>query len=291
MRAVIRLPVLLTVLAALGLAGCGQPGDTAVGNRFEAADAALRAAGRLKVDRLARDVALSPDLLANHFEKIAFGEEFRLEGGRTISVPQSPDAVLRRWERPILYALPDVATREDHQMVSELVTRLKQRTGLEIRPSGEEEIPNLFIRILTSDDRAELASIFRTTRRTSPLAELFLTWAASPNWPCAGEIYFPDKGNTGAFAIEMGMIYIRDEVRGVSRQSCLEEEITQSLGLTRDDPSVRPSIFNDDEEFALLTRHDELLLQMLYDDALAPGMDRETAMPLARGIAVRVLVP
>ena len=41
----------------------------------------------------------------------------------------------------------------------------------------------------------------------------------------------------------------------------------------------------------MLTHHDELLLQMLYDDALAPGMDRETARPMAREIAARVLVP
>ena len=79
------------------------------------------------------------------------------------------------------------------------------------------------------------------------------------------------------------MIYIRDEVQGLSRQACLEEEISQSLGLVRDDPTVRPSIFNDDEEFALLTRHDELLLQILYDPALAPGMDRATAEPMSPG--------
>jgi len=48
---------------------------------------------------------------------------------------------------------------------------------------------------------------------------------------------------------------------------------------------VRPSIFNDDGEFALLTDHDEDLLRILYDLRLAPGMTAEQAMPIVRRIA------
>ena len=44
------------------------------------------------------------------------------------------------------------------------------------------------------------------------------------------------------------------------------------MGLANDSPDARPSVFNDDEEFAFLTRHDELLLKMLYDPRLRPGM-------------------
>ena len=32
------------------------------------------------------------------------------------------------------------------------------------------------------------------------------------------------------------------------------------MGLANDSPEARPSIFNDDEEYALLTGHDEMLL-------------------------------
>ena len=55
--------------------------------------------------------------------------------------------------------------------------------------------------------------------------------------------------------------------------------------LTLDSPAARPSIFNDDEEFGLLTTHDELLLQMLYDPRLTPGMTAAEAAPIARVIA------
>ncbi len=61
------------------------------------------------------------------------------------------------------------------------------------------------------------------------------------------------------------------------------------MGLLNDDENVRPSIFNDDQEFALLTRHDELLLRILYDRRLAPGMSPETAMPIVDQIVAELM--
>jgi len=73
------------------------------------------------------------------------------------------------------------------------------------------------------------------------------------------------------------------------RLSCIHEELAQGLGLANDSPQARPSIFNDDEEFAYLTRHDELLLEMLYDPRLEPGMTVDTAAPLVRRIAEEII--
>jgi hypothetical protein len=69
----------------------------------------------------------------------------------------------------------------------------------------------------------------------------------------------------------------------------LHEELTQGLGLPNDSPRARPSIFNDDEEFALLTDHDELLLRMLYSPELRPGMTPEQARPVVESLARRLL--
>jgi len=73
------------------------------------------------------------------------------------------------------------------------------------------------------------------------------------------------------------------------RLSCIHEEMAQAMGLANDSPTARPSIFNDDEEFALLTRHDELLLKMLYDRRLRLGMTPLQARPLLPAIAEDVL--
>ena len=63
----------------------------------------------------------------------------------------------------------------------------------------------------------------------------------------------------------------------------------QGLGLSNDSPAARPSIFNDDNEFALLTRHDELLLQILYDERLPLGATPSEARPIVNIIASELL--
>ncbi|RMD94966.1 MAG: DUF2927 domain-containing protein, partial [Alphaproteobacteria bacterium] len=82
---------------------------------------------------------------------------------------------------------------------------------------------------------------------------------------------------------------IRAEHPPLMRRSCIHEEIAQGLGLANDSPDARPSIFNDDEEFALLTTHDELLLKMLYDPRMRPGMTPEEARPVAEIIAAELM--
>ena len=88
--------------------------------------------------------------------------------------------------------------------------------------------------------------------------------------------------------ISGGLVVIGSETRGILRRACLHEEIVQSLGLANDHPDVRPSIFNDDGEFALLTEHDEHLLRILYDPRLEIGMTAEEAMPIVRRIVAGI---
>ncbi|MCQ8205510.1 DUF2927 domain-containing protein, partial [Vibrio parahaemolyticus] len=70
-----------------------------------------------------------------------------------------------------------------------------------------------------------------------------------------------------------------------TRLSCVHEEMAQAMGLPNDSPDARPSLFNDDLEFALLTDHDAVLLRMLYDPRLRPGMTAAQARPLLPAIA------
>ena len=47
-------------------------------------------------------------------------------------------------------------------------------------------------------------------------------------------------------------------------------------------------ITNDDQEFALLTEHDEYLLRILYDPRLKAGMTREEGMPIVLEIVEEI---
>jgi hypothetical protein len=57
------------------------------------------------------------------------------------------------------------------------------------------------------------------------------------------------------------------------------------MGLPNDCDQATPSIFNDNQEYALLTRRDEILLRMLYSSSLASGMTAGEARPLITQIA------
>ena len=91
------------------------------------------------------------------------------------------------------------------------------------------------------------------------------------------------EGNASTYSHAVAVI--RGEHPDLLRLSCYHEELAQGLGLANDSPTARPSIFNDDEEFALLTTQDELMLQMLYDPRLHPGMKPEAARPIVEAIA------
>jgi hypothetical protein len=81
------------------------------------------------------------------------------------------------------------------------------------------------------------------------------------------------------------IVLIRAEHPPLTRLSCVNEEMAQAMGLPNDSPEARPSLFNDSLEFALLTEHDAVLLRMLYDPRLRPGMTADQVRPLLPAIA------
>ncbi len=66
--------------------------------------------------------------------------------------------------------------------------------------------------------------------------------------------------------------------------ACIVEEITQVMGLPNDAESAYPSIFNDETPEDLLSPLDVILLKMLYDPTLEPGMERAQVKKLAKKI-------
>lgn len=251
---------------------------------FRAQEINLQQRGLFKTDRVARSAPYTANQLARNFRRVAFGSEFDIEDGTYVALEQDTGARMRRWAQPLVYALAGQATEADRAEMAAFAERLSRVTGLSITPAAEGADPNLVLHFLSPTGRAALAGRFREGGRDDPQQELFAAWAAAPTWPCAGEFYYLREG-LQAHQIGFAVIYIRDELAGLYRQSCIEEEVAQVLGLARDHPRVRPSVFNDDEEYALLTAHDEDLFRILYDPRLRPGMTQAEAMPIVRIIA------
>ncbi|MEM1345940.1 MAG: DUF2927 domain-containing protein [Pseudomonadota bacterium] len=273
------MPKLFALLSILALTACtAQPAAT----DFARWDADLRAAGKLRADRAPIDAPYTSEDLAANFAKIGFGSEFEIVDGRYEALGLDAEAPLTRWQRPVRYMLFGDHDANDTATVAEFSNRLQNATGLDIAPASAA--PNLLVFFLDREGRREVGELFRSTPEYAPLSDLFDAWADDRQWPCAAEFYYQPPNRPGAYEIYFAVVYIRDEVGGLSRRSCVEEEMAQTMGLARDDPSIRPSIFNDDEEFALMTEHDAALLSLLYDRRLRPGMTVGEAMPVVRRI-------
>ena len=282
-RAYRRLTTLLSALPLLAAIGaCSEPQSDA---RFVQEQEQFIAKGGFRTDRLAKDLPVSAAHLAKNFERVAFGTELDIRNGQYVALPQQSDAVLLRWERPIRYTMVGGYTEKDRRDLVSLVTRLRAATKLDIAQASSPDEANLHIHFLGASDRSRHLRDLGNSR----LAELFGAWSNTSEWPCTGEFYAKRTGNADQREIVYGVLYIRNELQGLYRRSCIEEELSQLLGLSRDDPAVRPSIFSDSEEFVLLTRHDWLLLRILYDQRLRTGLTAPQARPIVSRIAEELM--
>ncbi|WP_255553510.1 MULTISPECIES: DUF2927 domain-containing protein [Roseobacteraceae] len=236
--------------------------------------------GLLRQDGGGPDTPFTSDMLARNFEEIVFFNEYASPGVR----PGAPSA-LRRWAAPVRIGIefgasvpPSQRTRDTNDVIA-YARRLSQATG---HPISVSDNPNFLVFFVSEDDRAAALNA-RATRlpavnriNVGPVRDL------PSDAYCAVAAY---AGGAEKSTYTAAVAVIRSENPDLLRLSCIHEELAQGLGLANDSPDARPSIFNDDDEFALLTGHDELLLGMLYDDRLRPGMGLVEAQPIVADLA------
>ncbi|WP_238364947.1 DUF2927 domain-containing protein [Mesobacterium pallidum] len=244
--------------------------------------------GLLRSDGGGPDTPFSARQLVENFETIAFydeyarGQGFRRSGGTA--------GRLKRWPGPVRMALsfgqfvsPEQQAK-DRAAVSNYAARLRRITG---HPIGMSEAsPNFHVFFMGEDDRPQLLrEVQKIVPNINPAA--LNIFADLPRSIHCLVIAF--SGSDGGYDYARAIALIRAEHPDLMRLSCIHEELAQGLGLANDSPRARPSIFNDDDEFALLTTHDEMLLKILYDPRLSPGMTLDEARPVVEAEANRLL--
>lgn len=240
--------------------------------------------GLLRTDGGGPDTPIIARNLVANFERIALFDEYTLSGGRFVA--QQTAAALRRWERPVRLqahfgaSVPQEVRDQDRATLARYADRLAGATGHPIRAVGSGG--NFHVLYLNRDEQLAAAPLLReimpgigedTVREitTLPRHEFCAVYSIS--------------NASDPYVYVAAIAFIRTEHPDLQRRSCVHEEVAQGLGLPNDSPTARPSIFNDDEEFALLTTHDEMLLTMLYDPRLSPGMTAEEARPILQQLA------
>ena len=243
----------------------------------------LLAQGLLRGDGGGPDTTFTDTTLARNFVRIALFSEY--EDDSDFQRARSTISTLRRWDGPIRMSVefgdlvPQAQRDRDMATVATYAARLSRLTDVPITLTDRD--PNFRVLFLHEEERRAYGA---TLRRLIPsISEA--TVRSFENLPRDQLCVVIGTFELGRSNYNKAVALIRAEHPSLMRSACIHEELAQGMGLANDSPQARPSIFNDDEEFALLTTHDELLLQMLYDARLQTGMDAATAAPIARQIA------
>ena len=298
---------LLSCAAALALAGCVAAPEPVVSPRpeqraeapqpsaesaafaryYRGIEARLVADGLLRTDGGERDAPFTAATLAANFERIALYDEYTLVGGRFVQ--QETPSRLRRWEVPVRIqahfgpTVTPTQRAEDRSILSTYASRLARATRHPV--STVSSGGNFHVLYIGHDDLQNAGELVRElVPGVGP--ETIAEIERMPRSTFCAVYAFSQPGRPVYIA---AIAIIRDEHPSLLRRSCVHEEVAQGLGLPNDSRTARPTIFNDDEEFALLTPHDELLLRMLYDPRLTPGMTPATARATVRTIARELL--
>jgi len=250
---------------------------------------------RIEDDRVARglmrrddgEVPISASILARNYIDIALHDEYLLNAGRFTS--RTTASVLRRWEMPVVYrmefgaSVPPAMRARDHADVAALVSDMAGAAGHAMRllPQGQAQGANFHVLVLNEEERRAIGPRLEELVPGIDAAAVRLVTDMPRETFCLAMAFSRDGSATytEAFAI------IRAEHPALTRKACYHEELAQGLGLANDSANARPSIFNDDQEFALLTGHDRLLLRLHHDPRLRPGMAEPEATPIVFRIA------
>lgn len=251
---------------------------------FNAIQTSLLIHGLLRTDGGGPDTPFTPDHLTANFERIALFSEYSRGG---FNAGAGHRERLNRWAGPVRIGIEFGASvsakqrNRDAASIAKYTARLARITGHPIT-SASSSNANFHVFVAGEDDRA-----FVQTRLVQLIPGISQTeldlFRNLPRSIYCLVVAVSDKDTPNSYIRAVALI--RAEHPDLVRLSCIHEEIAQGLGLPNDSAAARPSIFNDDDEFALLTNHDELLLKMLYDPRLKPGMTADQARPVVRIIA------
>ncbi|TDT77100.1 Protein of unknown function (DUF2927) [Litoreibacter halocynthiae] len=248
----------------------------------------LLSQGLLRTDGGGIDTPFSKRQLVNNFIQIGVFNEFTLVDG--LYTNQRSEGRVQRWEKPINIsmqfgpAVPQSIRTKDQQTVANYARRLSRVSGAKVGVTRGKG--NFHVAVLTID---EIEAFGPQLMKLIPGLDAGIArQITSMPRPIYCAVYaFSDADTPNSF--HSAVAIVRAEHPDLLRQSCYHEEIAQGLGLSNDSPAARPSIFNDDDEFALLTRHDEILLQILYDQRLPLGTSPARARPIVEVIASELL--
>ena len=250
-------------------------------NRLEKRKLSL---GLLRQDGGGTDTPFDVEDIVEAFEQLAFYNEYNIDGDRLL--PNTELVNLGKWNSKINISMRfgssvDIKQKDkDLSDIHNLLTILSEATKHKIKISNQNI--NMYIIVGNQKEVTKITSKIGTNLPEFDPKRIPIITKLPEDIHCLAMTSMSSGPNS---EIKSALIIIRSELPKLMRIACFHEEIAQSLGLTNDSHLARPSIFNDDDEFATLTKLDKILLQILYDDRVYSGISRQNSSQLVRQIA------
>lgn len=210
----------------------------------------------------------TPDRLVDAFVELALKSEY-----------SSRETPVRKWVSPIRYhvvhRVGDTALHE--HLVATHLWHMAQITDLDVAPAATPGEANFLI-VMTSDDQLDADSLaFAGTNKDGRRERFFR------DSMCLASLR---ADRSGAIVRATALIPVdRARSRG-ELVACVVEELTHMFGMSNDTKRPLPSIFNHGTVRGFLTGLDYLVLKMLYDPRVRPGMKAPAVRPLLHRVAV-----
>jgi hypothetical protein len=252
---------------------------------YHAMQSSFLSQGLMKTARSVPNAPMDAASLSRDFLEIAMLHEYGQ--GLSASASRAPKPLLR-WEDPVRVqvvfgrAVDQSRRAKDLRAISDYVGQLARATRHPIAVTARA--PNFHVLIVSEAERKALPKVLPQLVPGLSAATLRTIGRMRPNHLCM-VVAEPHADRSRGFRAAVAIV--RAEHPDRMRAACIHEELAQGLGLSNDCDAAWPSIFNDDQEFALLTRRDEKLLGMLYDPRLHSGMTANQVKPYLHAIATK----
>lgn len=198
----------------------------------------------------------SVDEISDYFIEVVFGDEY--------AALSSKPKVISKWSGIIGISLQGRTNKKLAALASKHLNYLSNITKLrfkQVKPSDPMQSINIIF--LKKEEMFAIKGAGIDPRVVKKLAQ-------------SGGCYFMAFHKPPRRIVKAIIAVNIERPMGLT-DSCILEEITQSLGLPNDSNNLRPSIFSDLDHETKLSRNDEIIVRTLYDPRMIAGTNETQA--------------
>ena len=216
-----------------------------------------------------KDCINSKDCIWTTFEQVAFGLEFNQKYPEVIKRFNSKDISLGYYiedkqKSPLLQSF-----------LQKYISLIDYHTTINLSLNNKDpDILLLFVNDYDFRSRTGVINYIRNFLYKDKTDEEILSILENNN---DNLCYLVSNLNTRTSIINKSIVFVRLDLKDFMLDACIQEEVTQAMGLFNDIKDIDYSLFNDDIITTNLTELDFLMLDIIYNEQMRPGLDKGRA--------------